>query len=1160
MPLSYTIDHLKNSTSIKKALSQLSAGENPSLVDMPEAARPLLTAIAAMDHGGTTLVLASRRDRADQLVGALREYLPSEASLERWVSPDALPWEQLPVDLDASVDRTRNLAQFGFKLKHPRIVVAPIQALMQLIMSPEELRAHSLSIKVGEQIRMEEIFTWAARVGYQTVPMVQETGTIARRGGIIDIFPPGFEEPIRLDFFGDEIESIRYFNIHTQRSTGKLNRIRLLPPMELPIWELPTIADQLKSLDTSSLRTEVRGEWERMIDHMAEGVVPASIDLFSGYLVPKRTTILDHLPRRTLIVVDQPGSMDLALDQMQHQADELERTFIDSGELLPDLPRPYLDATTIRHKLATFTTLQLGETVDAPDDTVHSLNVLTDPPLYGGNINDLVSDVRARLQKGWRVSVATDQVNRITEVFADHQVEARRPDLETDHATPLPAGTVEVLPSDLTAGWMWQRGKVAVITDFEIFGHRKQPRAVVGKRSASEARAFAASLEVGEYVVHVDHGVAEYGGLVRMEQNGMEREYLLLKYQGEDKLYVPVDQSDRVTRYSSGGKLQPQLNKLGSGEWVRTKRRVRKAVRDMAFELIQLYASRQAGAGYQFPKDTTWDTELAESFPFTETVDQMAAINAVKADMESYLPMDRLVAGDVGFGKTEVAIRAAFKAVNAGKQVAVLVPTTILALQHYQTFRQRMAAFPVNIQMMSRLRTKKQQAKTIEGMKDGSVDIVIGTHRLVQQDIAFKDIGLVIVDEEQRFGVRQKEFLKSLRASVDVLSMSATPIPRTLHLSLNGIRDISLIETAPQARLPIRTYVTPFDEQTVREVIQREMDRGGQVYVVHNRVHDIDQFAEQMRKIVPEATFGIGHGQMDEAVLEEVMMQFMNHEFDVLIATTIIESGVDIGNVNTMIINNADTLGLTQLYQLRGRVGRSTNRAYAYLFYQPWKSLSEVAQQRLETIQEATELGAGLRVAMRDMEIRGAGNILGAEQSGHIGSVGYELYMRLLSQAVEEARSGQPIIEPGPVTLDLPVTALLPEDYISDTELRLNMYRHIASVTTLEEVDELEMELQDRFGAYPDEVEHLLALIRLRIRAVELGIDSIVERERLLVIRGIDTSEINQDRIAREIGPAVRFTPNSIRIQATELEIPWRQALDTILDELENAAAVPVAS
>ncbi|MCO5217849.1 MAG: transcription-repair coupling factor [Thermomicrobiales bacterium] len=1156
MPLDYTLDLVKNTAAIKTALAQLDQGDTPSIVDMPDAARPMLAALAAIHHGGTTLVISSRRDRANQLTSSLREYLPHDVTLERWIAPDALPWEQLQVDLDASVERVRALAQFGFKQKQPRIVVAPVQALMQLLMSPEELKGHSVDLKVGGTVRMDEIARWANQVGYQTVPMVQEPGTIARRGGILDIYPPGFEEPVRLDFFGDEIESIRYFSVHTQRSTGKLNRIRLLPPMELPIWDLLRVGDELKTVDTSTLRPEVLAEWHRHIDHLAQGIVPASIDLFSGYLVPEATTLLDHLPRKTLVILDQPASINLALDQVQQQANELEQTFIASGELPPSLARPYQDATTIRARLQRMQTISIGENLVNDEFHTHALNTLSDPPLYGGNVTELVSDVRDKLQKGWRVSIATDQVNRITEVFADHNVIARRPDENVADATALPVGALEVVPSDLSGGWIWQRGKIAVITDFEIFGYRKQARTLPGKRTASESRAFAASLEVGEHVVHVDHGIARYGGLVRLDYNGMEREYLLLEYQGNDKLYVPVDQSDRVTRYSSGGRLQPQLNKLGSGDWVRTKRKVRKAVRDMAYELIQLYATRQAGHGFQFPPDGKWDIELSESFPFTETPDQMSAIIAVKEDMESFRPMDRLVAGDVGFGKTEVAIRAAFKAVNAGKQVAVLVPTTILALQHYQTFRQRMAAFPVNVQMMSRLRTKKQQAKTLEGMKDGSVDIVIGTHRLVQEDVSFKDVGLIVVDEEQRFGVRQKEFLKSLRTSVDVLSMSATPIPRTLHLSMSGIRDISLIETAPQARLPIRTFVTPFDEQTVREVIMREMDRGGQVYVVHNRVHDIDSFAEHLRKIVPEARFGIGHGQMDENVLEEVMMQFMNHEFDVLIATTIIESGVDIGNVNTMIIDNADTLGLTQLYQLRGRVGRSTNRAYAYLFYQPWKALSEVAQQRLETIQEATELGAGLRVAMRDMEIRGAGNILGAEQSGHIGSVGYELYMRLLTQAVEEARSGQPIIEPGPVTLDLPVTALLPEDYISDTELRLNMYRHIASVQTLEDVDHLVEELKDRFGDYPEEVEHLLALIRLRIRAVELGIDSIVERERVLVIRGIDTRAIDQKRIERELGRAVKFTPNSIRIQATGLTMAWRTALDLVISELERSLSV----
>ncbi|HET7055613.1 MAG TPA: transcription-repair coupling factor, partial [Thermomicrobiales bacterium] len=624
----------------------------------------------------------------------------------------------------------------------------------------------------------------------------------------------------------------------------------------------------------------------------------------------------------------------------------------------------------------------------------------------------------------------------------------------------------------------------------------------------------------------------------------------LLEYAKGDKLYVPVDQSDRVSRYSSGG-LEPRLTRLGTGEWQRAKSRVRRAVREMAFELIQLYAARESGEGIQYPPNTTWDEELAESFAFVETADQQSAIIDVTGDLETDRPMDRLVCGDVGFGKTEVALRAAFKVINAGKQVAVLVPTTVLALQHYATFRQRLAAFPARVEMLSRLKSRSEQGEIVEGLAEGSVDIVIGTHRLVQNDIRFQDLGLVVIDEEQRFGVRHKEFLKRLRTQVDVLTMSATPIPRTLHMSLAGIRDISIINTAPQERLPIRTFVTDYSESLVREVILREIDRGGQVYFVHNRVHSIDHLAARLRELVPEARFGIGHGQMEEDVLEDVILGFVRHEFDVLICTTIIESGVDIANVNTIVIDDADRFGLTQLYQLRGRVGRGSHRAYAYLLHKPHKALSEVAQARLDAIQEATELGAGMQVALRDMEIRGAGNVLGAEQSGNIADVGYDLYIRLLSQAVEEIRQGRPFAEPTPLTLDLPLMALIPASYISDVELRLNTYRRIASAKTLADVDDVEAELRDRFGEPPEEVEHLIALIRVRIRCAALGMQSVVEREREIVLRPVETTRLKGLGLERVIGKALRTTPNSVRIRMPDLEIPWEQALEAVIGAVE---------
>jgi len=1151
LSLSHLVPTVSNYAPIKDALSGINRNENRTLVDMPEATRPVAVAAVAARHQGPLLVITSRRDRADALASALSEYLPQAISLSRWAAPDAHPYEQLPIDSDASIQRVQILSQLVSDPGEPCVIVAPVQALVQILMLPEDFRKHTLELRTGRRLDIPKLVAWATSVGYQQNPMVQEPGSIARRGGIVDIFPPGSDYPVRIDFFGDEIESIRHFDPHTQRSTNRLDHVRLLPPLELPTWRLKSVAAEISQLDTATLRPEVRDEWQRLIDHMRQGIVPTSLDLFAGYLVPGAPSIIDYLPTQTRLVIDQPGAVAVAIEQLERQAQELEHTFVESGELPANIKRPYIPASSAMAALSRFTRLRLGSEMDTDIDAI-SMDGISDPPLFNGRLLDMVKDLKNRLQRGWRISIATDQVDRLSDILREHNLTPRRSAKgQSADAPALPAGTVEIHPSDLTAGWSWNRGKTAVWSDFEIFGFRKQARRT-GTRTASEARAFAASLQPGEHVVHVDHGIGKFTGLVRMETQGIEREYLLLEYEKGDKLYVPVDQSDRVTRYATGGVASPSLNKLGSGDWSRTKRSVRRAVREMAFELIQLYAYRDSGVGFQFPEDSRWDYELAESFPFVETKDQAAAIEAVKNDMESYRPMDRLVCGDVGFGKTEVAIRAAFKAANAGKQVAVLVPTTILALQHYETFRQRMAAFPISVEMMSRLRSKKQQAETIKQLKKGSVDIVIGTHRLVQKDIDFKDLGLVIVDEEQRFGVRQKEFLKTLRTQVDVLSMSATPIPRTLHLSLSGIRDISMIETAPQARLPIRTFVTGFNDQLVREVILREMDRGGQVYVVHNRVHDIDRLADRLRKIVPEARFGIGHGQMDENVLEEVMMSFVRHDYDVLLATTIIESGVDIANVNTIIIDNADTLGLTQLYQLRGRVGRSTNRAYAYLLYQPHKRLKIEAQERLETIQEATELGAGLRVAMRDLEIRGAGNILGAEQSGHIATVGYELYMRLLSQAVEEVRSGRPALEPGPITLDLPMTALIPDDYIQDTELRLNTYRQIASVESLQDVEELSDELLDRFGDFPEEVEHLLALIRLRIRANALNIDSVVEREREIIVRPVVTRDLSRARLDKAVGDALRITPNSIRIRLLELKVPWQQALDRVLDEVER--------
>ncbi|MDQ3523431.1 MAG: transcription-repair coupling factor, partial [Chloroflexota bacterium] len=830
------------------------------------------------------------------------------------------------------------------------------------------------TLRPGDRIELREFQAWAARVGYRRVPMVQEPGEIAYRGSIVDIFPPAQEVPVRLDLFDIDLESVRTFDVHSQRSQQRLNAVTVMPTADIPIWQLNDHLSSLQRLDTSQLRQEVSDDWRRQLEIVGQSGSPLSPDLFAGYVTEDDDTLLAWLPDGTLVIMDQPDAIDLSATQWEQQATDLEESLIRNGEMVRGIDPPVTRWDIACRRLKRHTHLSLGASLGNDDDSGVEFG---NPQMYAGRLDDMAADLRSRLDAGWRITVATDQVDRVSDLLEERDIYPRRS--RSSAIAPLLPGSIEVQDSGLDAGWTWPEGKVGVWTDFEIFGFRKRTRRT-SKRSFAEHRAFATNLKVGEHVVHVDHGVARFVGLTRMESGGVEREYLLLEFERGDKLYVPIDQSDRVTRYGGGGQ-SPALNRLGSGEWNRAKRRVRRAVREMAFELIELYARREAGTGHAFPADSRWDIDLAESFPWKETRDQATAIEAVTLGMEDSSAMDRLVCGDVGFGKTEIAIRAAFKAVNDGKQVAVLVPTTVLALQHFNTFRERLAAFPVRVEMLSRLRSGSLQRKTLKDLEAGKVDIVIGTHRLVQRDVTFSDLGLVIIDEEQRFGVRHKEFLKQVRIDTDVLTLSATPIPRTLHLSLAGIRDISMIETAPQARLPIRTFVSPFSDTLIREAVLREMDRGGQIYIVHNRVHDIDVLAERIRRLVPEARIGIGHGQMDERVLEEVMLGFYRKDFDVLLATTIIESGVDNPDVNTIIIDNADTLGLTQLYQLRGRVGRSTNRAYAYLLYRPGKALSVEARERLEVIQEANELGAGIRVAMRDLEIRGAGNILGAEQS-----------------------------------------------------------------------------------------------------------------------------------------------------------------------------------
>jgi transcription-repair coupling factor (superfamily II helicase) len=765
--------------------------------------------------------------------------------------------------------------------------------------------------------------------------------------------------------------------------------------------------------------------------------------------------------------------------------------------------------------------------------------------------------VHAAIRAGKRAVIVSQQSARLAELFQAEGVAASP--VERIEAPP-PPGSVSLVHGSLAHGWSLDLGGGALVlaTDAEVFGFTKQRRNVRQRMGGREA--FLAALTPGDYVVHIEHGIARFAGLVRRKapDTGVEREYLELRYAESDRLFVPTEQVDRVDRYVGPSDHTPSLTRLGSGEWVRTKERVRRAVTDLAQELLTLYAARELKPGHAFGEDTPWQQEMEAAFSYVETADQLSALGEIKRDMEQPRPMDRIVIGDVGYGKTELAIRAAFKAVMDGKQVGVLVPTTVLAQQHFQTFTERVSGFPVRVDVLSRFRSDAEQKTILADLAEGKIDVLIGTHRILQRDVVFKDLGLVIVDEEQRFGVGHKERLKHLRAEVDVLTLSATPIPRTLHMSLTGIRDMSTIETAPEERLPVKTFVTEWDERLIREAILRELDRGGQVYFVHNRVHNIELIARWLRDLVPEAELCIGHGQMPEETLEKNMLAFQRGACDVLLCTTIIESGLDIPNVNTIIINQADRLGLSQLYQLRGRVGRGAHRAYAYLLYDRNHALSETAQKRLQAIFEATELGAGFQIALRDLEIRGAGNLLGSEQSGHIGAVGYELYAKMLGEAVERMRALQrgeapPPPTAPPVTVDLPITAHIPEAFIPDINLRLSLYQRLGETHDVAGVEDALAEIRDRFGEPPPALKNLLEIIRIKAYARRIGLTSVTLEDGVVVLRAPRPIP-HRERLHGAFGEDVQVGSTQVRIAQRG---DWRTTLVRVLERLDPDYAPP---
>ena len=1094
---------------------------------VPAAARGahLAARRAGLPAGSPLMVVARTDEEAHRLADDLAAWIGA-SHVRTLPERAALPLERALLEHDESAERLSVLADLGSR-RRGLVVVASLLALVQRTLSPAQLAEGRLTIRVGERLPQRQLLERLVGGGYEPSVEVTGIGEFAHRGGLVDAWPPGAAEPIRVELFGDDVESIRSLDPMSQGSRRRLESIDLLPASEfLPVagWE-PAVA-AASSATTDLLREDAL--------RLAQGDLGESAETWVAWLTAGAAA--DHVPSGAWLALTDLDELHALAAQLDSQAGDRLAGLVRAGELPADWPLPY-EAATVLDELAARAAERLEEQAEV--DAGYSAA----PPLPGRA--DQAGRWLTELTAGGRaVVVTTDQASRIGELLD----EAGRPTAPVAELRERPAaGSIGLVHGSLSGGFAHGPSGLLILTDRELFGATRVRRLTAAKRVVT--RDLIGKLAPGDHVVHVDHGIARYVGMTQRTFGTDVKEYLQLDFAGTDKIFLPADQIGRITRYSGG--QAPALSKLGGTEWERTKTRVRRAVGDLARELIEIYAARESAPGLAFSADTTWQRELEESFPYTETPDQARSIEEVKADMLRRRPMDRLVVGDVGYGKTEVALRAAFKAVQDGTQVAVLVPTTVLAQQHLHTFERRLAAFPVRVAMLSRFVAKKEQQRTVAGVADGTVDILIGTHRILSRDIVFADLGLLVVDEEQRFGVSHKERIKAMRREVDVLTLSATPIPRTLHLSLVGIRDLSVIETPPEARLPIQTRIAEDDDGLVRDAISREIDRGGQIFYVHNRVETIEAAAERVRRLVPGARVAIGHGQMAEGMLERVMLDFSDGRFDVLVCTTIIESGLDIPNANTIIIVRADTFGLAQLYQLRGRVGRSDRRAHAYLLHRRGMPLTPVARKRLHAIFSASDLGAGYQIALSDLEIRGAGNILGAEQHGFMAAVGFEMYTRLLAEAVDTLRGRRPVPEPAPVRIDLPGSAYLPDDYIEDSGAKLEAYRRFARIRSEADAEALRADLLDRYGPVPAPVEGLFTAVRVRLAAEAAGVPDVRVEDRRVTLKWARLPDRREVSVALQVaGLRPETASNQVRIPVAPGSDPIAvaiRALETLL-------------
>ncbi len=1098
---------------------QISAPQGMRAVLLAEMADALASAGVEDESSPVVLAVTATGREAEDLTAALASYLPAE-SVATFPSWETLPHERLSPRSD-TVGRRLSVLR---RLTHPesstaaplRVVVAPVRAVVQPIVAGLGDLV-PVTLQVGQERSFTEVVRALSDAAYARVDMVTHRGEFAVRGGILDVFPPTEDHPIRVEFFGDEVDQMRWFAVADQRS---LSAPGIHHPTEL---HAPPCREILITASVMSRAAKLKADMPAaadMLEKIAGGIAVEGMESLAPVLVDAMVPFVDQLPAGSLSVVIEPEKVRTRAHDLAATNEEfLEAawsTASDGGAAPLDLSsqastdlhaasfRSLTDtrSAALEHGVSWWSITSLA----SDEDLVLDIDVLNmrarEPRGYQGDVAEMLEFIGSRVREQWRVVVVTDgpgPAQRLAELFHDAEIPCSRVDSLDEEPQ---AGIIEVTTAAVGRGFVLDGLKLGLLTEADLLGRATASSTKDMRRMPSKRRNAVDPLQLhaGDFVVHEQHGIGRFVELIQRKVAGTSssdaglREYLVLEYAPSkrgapgDRLFVPTDQLDQVTRYVGGD--APALSKMGGADWASTKSKARKAVKEIAGELIRLYSARMASRGHAFAPDTPWQRELEEAFPYVETPDQLTTINEVKADMEREIPMDRLVSGDVGYGKTEIAVRAAFKAVQDGKQVAVLVPTTLLAQQHYETFTERFSGFPLRVKPLSRFQSSKEAKETAEGVKSGAVDVVIGTHRLLSKDFQFKDLGLVIVDEEQRFGVEHKEALKKMRTNVDVLAMSATPIPRTLEMSLTGIRETSTLATPPEERHPVLTYVGPYTNKQTSAAIRRELMREGQVFFVHNRVSSIERIAAQIRELVPEARVEVAHGQMSESRLEKIIVDFWEKRFDVLVCTTIIETGLDISNANTLIVDGADKYGLSQLHQLRGRVGRGRERAYAYFLYPSEKPLGEVALERLKAVAAHNELGAGMQLAMKDLEIRGAGNLLGGEQSGHIQGVGFDLYIRLVGEAVAEYR-GEAEEKAAEMKIELPVNAHLPHDYVPGERLRLEAYRKLASAITYEAIDEVLAELVDRYGEPPLPAQNLIAVARFRVGAREAGLSDV---------------------------------------------------------------------